>query len=201
MSTEPKLSFKQQQLIVRENAIVDATNNLLAKKGFDLMTMDEVAAEVGIAKASLYKHFPSKEALAAAAMIRLLENTLAFVRGLAADQPALNQLKSVLQWALEIRMKGGLPTLPAENTSLRDALLNNTLYISRLMDLNELMGQLIEKAKSEGSIRKDLPTEVVLFTVYARSCDPTLDYLRMGDQYSDDQVIHFLLTTCFDGLH
>jgi hypothetical protein len=34
MSTEPKLSFKQQQLIVRENAIVDATNNLLAKKGF-----------------------------------------------------------------------------------------------------------------------------------------------------------------------
>jgi len=165
------------------------------------MTMDEVAAEVGIAKASLYKHFPSKEALAAAAMIRLLENTLAFVRGLAGDQPAIGQLKSVLQWALEIRMKGGLPTLPAENTSLRDALLNNTRYISRLMDLNELMGQLIEKAKSEGSIRKDLPTEVVLFTVYARSCDPTLDYLRMGEQYTDDQVIHFLLTTCFDGLH
>ena len=51
MSTEPKLSFKQQQLIVRENAIVDATNSLLAKKGYDLMTMDEVAAEVGIAKA------------------------------------------------------------------------------------------------------------------------------------------------------
>ena len=98
-------------------------------------------------------------------------------------------------------MKGGLPTLPAENTSLRDALLNNTRYISRLMDLNELMGQLIEKAKSEGAIRKDLPTEVVLFTVYARSCDPTLDYLRVGDQYTDDQVIHFLLTTCFDGLH
>ena len=201
MSTEPKLSFKQQQLIVRENAIVDATNNLLAKKGFDLMTMDEVAAEVGIAKASLYKHFPSKEALAAAAMIRLLENTLAFVRGLASEQPAIDQLKSVLQWALEIRMKGGLPTLPAENTSLRDALLNNTRYISRLMDLNELMGQLIEKAKGDGAIRKDLPTEVVLFTIYARSCDPTLDYLRTGEQYTDDQVIDFLLTTCFSRLH
>ena len=201
MSTEPKLSFKQQQLIVRENAIVDATNNLLAKKGFDLMTMDEVAAEVGIAKASLYKHFPSKEALAAAAMIRLLENTLAFVRGLASEQPAIDQLKSVLQWALEIRMKGGLPTLPAENTSLREALLNNTRYISRLMDLNELMGQLIEKAKGDGAIRKDLPTEVVLFTIYARSCDPTLDYLRTGEQYTDDQVIDFLLTTCFSGLH
>ena len=200
MSTEPKLSFKQQQLIVRENAIVDATNNLLAKKGFELMTMDEVAAEVGIAKASLYKHFPSKEALAAAAMIRLLENTLAFVRGLSSEQAALDQLKSVLQWALEIRMKGGLPTLPTENTSLRETLLNNTRYISRLMDLNELMGQTIERAKSDGAIRKDLPTEVVLFTIYARSCDPTLDYLRLGDQYSEDQVIEFLMSTCFNGL-
>ena len=200
MSTEPKLSFKQQQLIVRENAIVDATNNVLAKKGFEMMTMDEVAAEVGIAKASLYKHFPSKEALAAAAMIRLLENTLAFVRGLSSEQAALDQLKSVLQWALEIRMKGGLPTLPTENTSLRETLLNNTRYISRLMDLNELMGQTIERAKSDGAIRKDLPTEVVLFTIYARSCDPTLDYLRMGDQYSEDQVIEFLMSTCFNGL-
>ena len=200
MSTEPKLSFKQQQLIVRENAIVDATNNLLAKKGFEMMTMDEVAAEVGIDKASLYKHFTSKEALAAAAMIRLLENTLAFVRGLSSEQAALDQLKSVLQWALEIRMKGGLPTLPTENTSLRETLLNNTRYISRLMDLNELMGQTIERAKSDGAIRKDLPTEVVLFTIYARSCDPTLDYLRMGDQYSEDQVIEFLMSTCFNGL-
>jgi TetR/AcrR family transcriptional regulator of autoinduction and epiphytic fitness len=200
MSTEPKLSFKQQQLIVRENAIVDATNNLLAKKGFEMMTMDEVAAEVGIAKASLYKHFPSKEALAAAAMIRLLENTLAFVRGLSSEQAAFGQLKSILQWALEIRMKGGLPTLPTENTSLRETLLNNTRYINRLMDLNELMGQLIEQAKADGTIRKDLPTEVVLFTIYARSCDPTLDYLRMGDQYSEDQVIEFLMSTCFSGL-
>lgn len=200
MSNEPKLSFKQQQLIVRENAIIDATNNLLAKKGFDLMTMDEVAAEVGIAKASLYKHFPSKELLAAAAMTRLLENTLDYVRSMPPQQHAIDHLKSVLRWALEIRMKGGLPTLPAENTSLRESMLNNTRYINRLLDLNELMATLIEKAREEGAIRKDLPTDVVLFTIYARSCDPTLDYLRMGEQYSDEQVIAFLITTCFGGL-
>jgi hypothetical protein len=97
-------------------------------------------------------------------------------------------------------MKGGLPTLPAENTSLREALLNNARYITRLMDLNELMGELIERARTQGSIRADLPTEVVLFTIYARSCDPTLDYLRTNEQYTDEQVIGFLLSTCFDGL-
>jgi len=64
-----KVSFKEQVLRAREDAIVVSVNRLLAEKGFDVMTVDEVAADVGIAKASLYKHFSSKEALAGAAMI------------------------------------------------------------------------------------------------------------------------------------
>ena len=97
-------------------------------------------------------------------------------------------------------MRGGLPTLPAENTSLREALLNNTRYINRLLDLNELMGELIEKARADGAIQPALPVDVVLFTIYARSCDPTMDYLRVSGQYTDTQVISFLIETCFGGL-
>jgi TetR/AcrR family transcriptional regulator of autoinduction and epiphytic fitness len=71
-----RLPFREQVLRVREDAIVASVNRLLAEKGFDLMTVDEVAADVGIAKASLYKHFTSKEALAAAAMVRVLRRAL-----------------------------------------------------------------------------------------------------------------------------
>ena len=63
--TATKISFKAQMLQAREDAIMRVVNQLLAEKGFDAMTVDEVAAKVGIAKASLYKHFPSKEDLAA----------------------------------------------------------------------------------------------------------------------------------------
>jgi hypothetical protein len=122
------------------------------------------------------------------------------VRGVDPQMAPIDQLKSLLRWALEVRIKGGLPTLPAENTRLREALLSNKSYINRLMDLNELLAELIEKSRTEGAIRKDLPTDVVLFTIYARSCDPTLDYLRSGELYNDEQVIEFLLSTCFDGL-
>jgi AcrR family transcriptional regulator len=68
--TAHKRSFREQMHLAREDAIVSAVNRLLAEKGFEAMTVDEVAAEVGIAKASLYKHFPSKEDLAAAAMVQ-----------------------------------------------------------------------------------------------------------------------------------
>ncbi|NCP39733.1 MAG: helix-turn-helix transcriptional regulator, partial [Rhodoferax sp.] len=37
-----KLSFKQRMLQVREDAIIHAVNRLLAEKGFDAMTVDEV---------------------------------------------------------------------------------------------------------------------------------------------------------------
>ena len=54
-----RVSFKAQVLKAREDAIVSSVNRLLAEKGFDAMTVDDVAADVGIAKASLYKHFVS----------------------------------------------------------------------------------------------------------------------------------------------
>jgi hypothetical protein len=72
-----KPSFKQQMLLAREVAIIDVVNRMLADKGFDAMTVDEVAAQVGVAKASLYKHFPSKEDLAAAAMVRVVDDARA----------------------------------------------------------------------------------------------------------------------------
>ena len=84
-----KISFKAQMLVAREEAIVQAVNRLLAEKGFDLMTVDEVAAEVGIAKASLYKHFPSKEDLGAAAMVRVVGQAQAFLDSLPPDAAPL----------------------------------------------------------------------------------------------------------------
>ena len=85
-----KRSFKQQMLQAREDAIIRAVNLLLAEKGFEAMTVDEVAAQVGIAKASLYKHFPSKEDLAAAAMAHLMGQAQAFLDTLPEASPPLD---------------------------------------------------------------------------------------------------------------
>ena len=80
VSTTPtKVSFKAQMLLAREDAIIQSVNRLLAEKGFEAMTVDEVAADVGIAKASLYKHFPSKEDLAAAAMASVMRRAQVFL--------------------------------------------------------------------------------------------------------------------------
>jgi TetR/AcrR family transcriptional regulator, regulator of autoinduction and epiphytic fitness len=127
--TEPlKKSFKAQMLEARELAITASVNRLLAEKGFDAMTVDEVAAEVGIAKASLYKHFNSKEELACAAMVQAMQKAQAFLEELHAQSSlsegqsagkALNKLKATTRWTLELKLAGQMPTLPSHNSSLR----------------------------------------------------------------------------------
>ncbi|MCU7374016.1 helix-turn-helix domain containing protein [Paucibacter sp. O1-1] len=196
-----KVSFREQVLQAREDAIVDAVNRLLAEKGFDLMTVDEVVADVGIAKASLYKHFSSKEELAAAAMVRVLERALAELARLR-EQPgsALDRLKAVARWTMQVQLAGEMPSLPAQNSSLRAALTGHKLYMDRLLTLSDELGEWIAAAQADGSLRPDLPPEIVLYTLFARACDPVLALLKAGGQHSDAQIIEMLLTTCFGGL-
>lgn len=197
-----KVSFREQVLRAREDAIVSSVNRLLAEKGFDLMTVDEVAADVGIAKASLYKHFTSKEELAAAAMIRVLDRAMAFIDSLAAKEPAraIDQLKAVARWTMQVQLAGEMPSLPAQNSSLRAALTTNKVYLDRLMEVSDRLGAWIGTAQTDGDLNPALPPEVILYTLFARACDPVLGLLKLTGQYSDEQIIELLVSTCFDGL-
>ena len=197
-----RLSFRQKTHLVREDAIVNTVMRLLAEKGYDPMTVDEVAADVGIAKASLYKHFASKEALAAAAMERALGLALDQVQAqqALADASAMDRLKAITRWTLQTQLAGAMPTLPAENSSLRKALIAHRGYMDRLMSLSDALGAWIVQAQADGAIDQRLPAEAVLFTVYARACDPVLGFLKAGGNYSDAQIIDWVMCTCFDGL-
>jgi TetR/AcrR family transcriptional regulator, regulator of autoinduction and epiphytic fitness len=202
LETPLKRSFRQQMHLAREDAIVSAVNRLLAEKGFDAMTVDEVAAEVGIAKASLYKHFPSKEDLAAAAMVRVMERARAFLDSLEGrvGSAPIEQLRAVARWTMEVQLAGEMPSLPSANSSLRASLTTNKAYVDGLMDVSERLGGWITQAQADGSLNNTLPAVAVLYTLFARACDPVLGFLKGSGQYSNEDIIDMVLSTCFDGL-
>jgi AcrR family transcriptional regulator len=196
----PKKSFKVQMLAARETAIIQSVNRLLAEKGFDLMTVDEVAAQVGIAKASLYKHFPSKEDLAAAAMVRVLTLAEEFLDQLPAQGKPIEQLAAVVRWMMRLQLAGQMPTLPSQNSSLRARLMANRAYLDLLMHVSDRLGAWIEAAQAERSINPKLPPILVLYTLYSRACDPVLEFMKAGGQFDDEAIIEWVTLTCFDGL-
>jgi AcrR family transcriptional regulator len=198
------ITLRERVQQVREDAILATVNRLLAQKGYEAMTVDEVAASVGMAKASLYKHFASKESLAAAAMTRMLDRALEVVESLRAEPgqggTPVERLRAVVRWAMTVQLEGEMPTLPSQNSTLRAALLADNEYIDRLSALSEALGEWIVAAQAEGDLNADLPPELMLYTIYARACDPVLALLKAGGNYPDAALIEMLLTTCFEGI-
>jgi AcrR family transcriptional regulator len=199
--TAVKVSFKKQMLQAREDAIIRTVNSLLAQKGFEAMTVDEVAASVGIAKASLYKHFPSKEDLAAAAMVRVMRRAQDFLATLSGLNTPLEKLRAVVRWTMELKLAGEMPSLPSQNSTLRSVLMGNKDYMDGLMEVSDVLGGWIEAAQEHGTMNKHVPAIAILYTLFARACDPVLEFLKMGGLHDDGQIIELVMATCFDGLN
>lgn len=72
-----------RQITTRE-AILEATDRLLARYGYKKMTIDDLAAEVGIGKGSVYLHFTSKEEIALSHIDRIIENLKSNLNSIAA---------------------------------------------------------------------------------------------------------------------
>jgi AcrR family transcriptional regulator len=200
MSNIGKLNFKDQAFRLREDAILDATTAILAGKGFDLMTMDDVANQIGISKPSLYKHFKSKEDLVGAAMIRLLEGASAQVEAFPDSLSAKQKLGALLEWALRVRLEGGLPFLPSTSNAVREMLMRNPKYVGCVIKLNSQLEKLVIRAQKEGELAADLHPDVILFSYYARSCDPAVEYLQRFSKMDKDSIIKNMLRVCFQGL-
>ncbi|WP_445228997.1 TetR/AcrR family transcriptional regulator [Duganella rhizosphaerae] len=199
MSILPRLSFKNQAFKLRESAILDATTVVLSHKGYDLMTMDDVAGAVGISKPSLYKHFKSKEELVGEALIRLLDGALDYVAALDAALSPVQKLSALLEWALRVRLDGGLPFLPSTSPHVRDMLIRNVKYMLRIMKLNRQLEALVKQAQQQGQLSSELPTDVILYSYYARTCDPAVEYLQKYSKMAPDDIVRHMLQVSFDG--
>lgn len=196
----PRRSFKEHMHLVREDAILQATCQLLGAKAFDAMTMDDVAQAVGIAKASLYKHFSSKEELCCAAMVQVLGRVRAYLDTLDAAMAPIDKLRAVVRWSLQSLLAQEMPLLPSRNSSLRAVLMANKEYLDGLVTVSDRIGQWIIEAQNANAIDATLAPLVVLYTLFARACDPVVGFLKDSGQYQDDEIVDLVLRTCFDGL-
>ena len=127
--------------------------------------------------------------------------SLAGVGGLdSSGTSAVDKLRKVVAWTMGLKLAGEMPSLPSQNSSLRTALIANKDYMDGLMDVSDRLGAWIEAAQAQGALNPKLPSIAVLYTLYARACDPVLEFLKMGGLYTNDEIVALVLSTCFEGL-
>lgn len=80
-----------------KDAILDATDRLLARYGYKKMTVEDIAIEVGIGKGTIYLHFTSKEEIVLSHVDRIVDRVKERLREIAgSDAPAPERLRSMM---------------------------------------------------------------------------------------------------------
>ena len=86
--------------------ILDAAERLLGRFGYRKMTVDDIAAEAGIGKGTVYLSFPSKEEAVLGTVDRLIDNVCAELESIAAtDQPVAERIRAMLLARVLIRFE------------------------------------------------------------------------------------------------
>ena len=114
----------------RRRAMLEVAIRLFAERGYRGTSMDDVAAEVGVAKGTLYLYFPKKvDLLIACTALEKLQWVPRLLGILTADEPAAHRLKQWIVAALELPTKSPLmmrlledPEMQAVMADIPDAL-------------------------------------------------------------------------------
>ena len=73
--------------------------------------------------------------------------------------------------------------------------------MDRLIDLsNKLSIWITEGQGRRPDPRRAAASELVLYSLFARACDPVVAMLKSSGQYEDEQIIDWVLTATFGGM-
>src|SRR5579862_2212692 len=133
---------------------------LLAENGYAAMTMDDVANDVGISKATLYQHFKSKEELVTDVVLNNIIQVVVRIEALDPSLPAIVRLREVVRLIIEVRF--GTPMLDCTDVefTIKPLLKRNPEFIRREKMLIDTLSSLIEAAKLDGDVLPGLSTPI-----------------------------------------
>ena len=151
MSPRKRLAPEQRRLL-----IVEAAGRLFGERGYDGTRLDHVAAEAGVTKPVLYRHFDGKRALYLALLARHREDLGSFAAAIPETGTLEERLRAVVDvwltyvadhayaWRMLFRDRGGDPEVHAFRHAVH----------ARARDvLAELIGALAEREIPEPEVQ------------------------------------------------
>jgi AcrR family transcriptional regulator len=200
----PIISLREKQRQEREELILQAAEEVFEEKGYYETSMDEIAARVGIAKGTIYTHFPGKEELVFAIFKRNIEQLFREIDAVVeAESLPTAKLEALLQ-----RIDTGLYRKQAKLLST----MYNGVDMKRIIaekggcirDLWEGIAtrvtKLLEEGKAIGEINPSIPTKAMVFSFFSLFSPKSYDHLLVGDDLSHEELVTYLRHIYFHGI-
>ncbi len=205
--TAPR-SLKEKQRQEREALILQAAEEVLTEKGYYETSIDEIAARVGIAKGTVYLHFPSKEDLVVAIFERDMQKLVELVETKAASAlTTRGKLEAVFQAIYGAYFSSGmgqrmhLPYLVNSSSELRRLFVEKKGCMREQWDqLSALITSLLEEGKAAGELDKSIPTPVMLSAFFSFLSPRNYERLLNENQMPSEEIVNHLRHLYFKGI-
>src|SRR5215831_16972380 len=201
--TAPR-SLKEKQRQEREALILKAAEDVLMEKGYHETSIDEIASRVGIAKGTVYLHFPSKEDLVIAIFERDVQGIVEHVEAIMSSSlTARAKLEAIFQL-----LHGGIFNKRMQlfysisnNAELRHIFLEKKACLRDLWEqLAAHLTTLLDEGKAEGEFDSTLPTALMVSAFFSLLSPRSYERLMAEGQMSEREVTKDLGRIYFKGI-
>lgn len=160
-------TLRERRRQMLRDEILSAADSLLSEKGYGAMSMDEIAAHVGISKPTLYSHFATKDELVVAAAQRKIEATFALVDAYSDEQTPLERLLLLLRTVIQRQLEHGMSTVRPWTPELFRLLCENEGAVRSMRRLDAAIVDLVQQGIARGEIAASLDPPTVVRAFYA----------------------------------
>ena len=203
-TTQASRSLKERQRQEREALILQVAEEVLLEKGYHDTSVDEIAARVGIAKGTVYLHFPSKEDLVVAIFSRDMQSFLQRVDEVIATQPTsqtkLEAILHLLYTGLFCKHAQFLYTMH-NNVDQQRLLKEKGTHMRDLWEqFAARVRTLLAEGKSGGEFDNSIPTEVMLGAFFSLLSPHSYERLSHTTQMPPEELVAYLARIYFRGI-
>jgi AcrR family transcriptional regulator len=173
---------------------------LFIRQGYEATSIGDLARELGVTKSAVYHHVPSKEALLAAALDEALDGLSTAIDDAVAARPevdAYERLRSAVRQSVGILVAH----LPAVTLLLR-VRGNSEVELAALKRrrlIDDKLAGLVQAAVDEGSLRADIPPELISRLLFGM-VNSLVEWYRPDGPVSVHELSTSVVELAFDGL-
>jgi AcrR family transcriptional regulator len=202
----PVHSLKEKQRREREELIIQAAKEVLLEKGYYETSMDEIAARVGIAKGTIYKHFPGKEDLVFGIFRRDMQ---LLIRGIDTiiEKESTATASAKLRTVLNFIYTGFFH----KHTQLFASIYNGIDMKRLLADKGGCMSdlwesivsrvkQIFDEGKATGEFNASIPTKIMAFSFFSLFSPKVYDSMLVAEGYTREEIIEYLWQIYINGI-
>lgn len=175
------------------SAILDAANGLLEEVGFARLTMEGIAARAKVGKATVYRWWPSKGAVAVEAFMSAVATRIAFPR---TDSAVVDITTQMVRLAEVYRGTTGRIVCELLALGQTDPEILAAFMDGYMLPRREAAKQALRRGIEAGEIRDDVDLDVIVDALYG----PIFHRMVQRHRPLDEPFIHQLAALVFAGL-